>query len=101
MALVHAIAKLSIKLIPIYFHSFEIFIIQIEEMAFCKPEFIIIKSNYFQNGQKRERFLDDFEALVREIDVRALVLQNNPKSIRTSARKSISRTSASKWPPTA
>jgi hypothetical protein len=34
--------------------------------------------------------------IVREIDVRALVLQNHPKSIRTSARTSISRTSASK-----
>jgi hypothetical protein len=32
-------------------------IIQIEEMAFCKPDFIIIKSNYFQNAQKREFFL--------------------------------------------
>jgi hypothetical protein len=55
-------------------------------MAFCKPEFIIIKSNYFQNAQKGERFLDAFEALVREIDVRALVLQNHPKSVRISAR---------------
>jgi hypothetical protein len=73
MALVHAISKVSIKLIAIYFHSFETFIVQIEEMAFCKTEFIIIKSNYFQNGQKRECFLDDFEALVREIDFRALV----------------------------
>jgi hypothetical protein len=35
------------------------------------------------------------------IDVRALVLQNHPKSIRTSARTTISRTSASKWPATA
>jgi hypothetical protein len=35
--------------------------------------------------------LDDFEALVREIDVRALVLENHSKSIRTSARISISR----------
>jgi hypothetical protein len=40
MALVNVIAKLSIKLIAICFHSFEIFIIQIGEMAFCKPEFI-------------------------------------------------------------
>jgi hypothetical protein len=61
-------------------------------MAFCKPEFIIIKSNYFQNAQKGERFLDAFEALVREIDVRALVLQNHPKSVRISVGKSISRT---------
>jgi hypothetical protein len=52
MALVHAIAKVSIELIAIYFHSFEIFIIQIGEMAFCKPDFIIIKSNYFQNAQR-------------------------------------------------
>jgi hypothetical protein len=53
----------SIELIALYFHSFEIFIIQIGEMAFCKPEFIIIKSNYFQN----------FEALVRERRFRALL----------------------------
>jgi hypothetical protein len=45
-------------------------------MAFYKPNLIIIKSNYCQNAQKGECFLDDFEALVREIDVRALVLQN-------------------------
>jgi hypothetical protein len=65
-------AKVSIELIPIYFHSFEIFNSQIGEMAFCKPDFIIIKSNYeyFENAQKGESFLDDFEALVREIDVR-------------------------------
>jgi hypothetical protein len=55
MALVHVLAKVSIDL-AIYFHSFEIFIIQIEEMVFCKPEFIIIKSNYFQNAQKGECF---------------------------------------------
>jgi hypothetical protein len=35
-----------------FFHSFEIFIIQIGGMAFCKPEFIVIKSNYCQNAQK-------------------------------------------------
>jgi hypothetical protein len=41
-------------------------------------EFIIIKSNYFQNAQKGECFLDDFEAyaLVRERRFRSLVLQN-------------------------
>jgi hypothetical protein len=43
MALVHALAKVSIELTAIYFHSFEIFIIQIGEMEFCKLEFIIIK----------------------------------------------------------
>jgi hypothetical protein len=41
MALVHALAKVSIELITIYFHSVEIFNIQIGEMAFCKPDFII------------------------------------------------------------
>jgi hypothetical protein len=64
------LAKVSIELIVIYFHSFVIFNIQIGEMAFCKSEFIITKPNYFQNAQKGECFLDDFKALVREIDVR-------------------------------
>jgi hypothetical protein len=66
-------------------------------VPFCKPEFII-KSNYFQKG---ECFLDDFEALVREIDFRSLVFPNHLKSIRANARTSISRPSASKWPATA
>jgi hypothetical protein len=40
-------------------------------MPFCnKPDFIIIKSNYFQNAQKGQCFLDDFEALVPEIYIR-------------------------------
>jgi hypothetical protein len=54
-----ALAQVSIELIAIYFHSFEIFNIQIGEMTFCKADFIIIKSNYFQDAQK-----------VREIYVR-------------------------------
>jgi hypothetical protein len=62
-----ALAQVSIELITIYFHSFEIFNIQIGEMTFCKPGFIIINSNYFQKGQW---FLDDFGALAREIYVR-------------------------------
>jgi hypothetical protein len=66
---VHVLDKVSIELMAIYFHSYEIFIIQFGEMTFCKPDFIIVESNYFQNAQKRQRFLDDFEALVREIDV--------------------------------
>jgi hypothetical protein len=80
------------ELIAIYLYSFEIFINQIGEMTFCKPKFIIIKANYFRNAPKGECFLYDFETLVREIDVRALMLQNHPKSNRTSARTSISRT---------
>jgi hypothetical protein len=60
-------------------HSFKIFNIQIGEMAFCKPDFIVIKSNFFQNAQKGECFLDDFEAPVRERQFRALVLQNRPR----------------------
>jgi hypothetical protein len=61
MTLVHVTAKVSNELIAIHFHSFQIFIVQIREMGFCKPEFIIVKSNYFQNAQKSECFLDDFE----------------------------------------
>jgi hypothetical protein len=57
MVLVHALAKVSIELIVIYFHLLEIFIIQIGKRAFCKPEFIIIKSNYFQNAQKNQCIL--------------------------------------------
>jgi hypothetical protein len=57
-----ALAQVSIKLMAIYFHSFEIFNIQIGEMTFCKADFIIIKSNYFQNAQKGQCFMDDFEA---------------------------------------
>jgi hypothetical protein len=62
--------QVSIELIAIYFHSSEIFNVQIGEMTFCKADFIIIKSNNFQNAQKGQCFLDDFEALVREICVR-------------------------------
>jgi hypothetical protein len=65
--------KYQSKLIAIYFHSFEIFIILIGEIVFCKPEFIIIKSNYFQNAQKGECFLDGFEALVHKRLFRALL----------------------------
>jgi hypothetical protein len=65
MPLVHALVKVSIELMAIYFHSFKIFTIHIGEMAFRKADFIIITSNYFQNAQKGECFLDDFEALVR------------------------------------
>jgi hypothetical protein len=64
MALVHELAKVLIELIAIYFHFFEIFNIQIGQIAFYKPDFIIIKSNYFQNAQKSQYFLNDFEALV-------------------------------------
>jgi polyphosphate kinase len=60
----------------IYFHSFEIFIIQIVEMAFCKPEFIIIKSNIFRMLKKANAF--------------AMILK--------LAWEIESRTSVSKWP---
>jgi hypothetical protein len=36
-----ALAQVSIELIAIYFHSFEIFNIQIGEMTFCKADFVI------------------------------------------------------------
>jgi hypothetical protein len=64
----YLICQSSIELTAIYVHSFEILKIQMREMAFCTSDFII--SKYFQNAQKAECFLDDFEALVREIDVR-------------------------------
>jgi hypothetical protein len=65
-----ALAQVSIELIAMYLHSFEIFNFRVGGMTFCKPDFIIIKRNYFQNAQKGQCFLDDFEALVREIYVR-------------------------------
>jgi hypothetical protein len=73
LSLIHALATVSIELTTIYFHSLEIFIIQIGEMAFCISKFIVINSNYFQNVRKGECFLDDFEALVCEIYVRSLL----------------------------
>jgi hypothetical protein len=63
-------AQVSIELVAIYFRSFETFNIQIGEMTFYKPDFIIIKLNYFLNAQKSQCFFDDFEALVCEIYVR-------------------------------
>jgi hypothetical protein len=66
----YLICQSSIELTAIYVHSFEIFKTEMGETAFCTLHFIIIKSNYFQNAQKGECFLDDFRALVREIDVR-------------------------------
>jgi hypothetical protein len=41
-----------------------------------KPDFNITKSNYFQNAQKGKCFLDDFEALVREIYIRGWLLRS-------------------------
>jgi hypothetical protein len=51
-----ALAQVSIELIAIYFHSFEIFNIQIGEMTFCTADFIIIKSNYFKMLKKADAF---------------------------------------------
>jgi hypothetical protein len=48
MALVRVLAKVSIEL----------------------KQFIIIESNYFQNAQKGECFLDDFETLVLQSGLR-------------------------------
>jgi hypothetical protein len=59
----------SIALIAIYFHSFEIFNIQIGEMTFCKQTLVLSSQIICQNAQKSQCFLDDFEALVREIYV--------------------------------
>jgi hypothetical protein len=83
-----ALAQVSNELIAIYFHSFEIFIIQIGDERFLNQSLLLSSQIIFRMLKK----LDDFEAQVRQIDVRALVLQNHSKSIRTSARTSISRT---------
>jgi hypothetical protein len=77
IALVHAIAK-----VPINSDLFSFF-------------------QNFRHPNWRNVVLDDFETLVREIDVRALVLQYHPGNICTSAQTTISRTSASKCPATA
>jgi hypothetical protein len=53
----------------------------------CKPESIIIKSNYFHNAQKCECFLDDFEALVREIDVRSWLLRSRNVILKVASSK--------------
>jgi hypothetical protein len=42
-----------------------------EKWRFVKQSLLLcIKLNYFQNAQKGEYFLNNFEALVGEIDVR-------------------------------
>jgi hypothetical protein len=44
---------------------------KLEKWRFVKQSLLLcIKLNYFQNAQKGEYFLNNFEALVREIDVR-------------------------------
>jgi hypothetical protein len=52
-------------------------------------EFIIIKSNYFQNAQKGECFLDDFEALVREINVRGCLLPPRNVFLKVASSKEL------------
>jgi hypothetical protein len=73
MALVHALAKMPIELIAIYFHSFEICIIQIGEMAFCKPVYYYQVKIFSECLKRRMLFFGDFEALVRERRFRVLL----------------------------
>jgi hypothetical protein len=59
-----ALAQVSIELIAIYVHSFEIFNIQIRKITFYNADLkkkLKKKSNYFQNAQKGQCFLDYFE----------------------------------------
>jgi hypothetical protein len=49
----------------IYFHSFEVFISQIGEIGFCKPE-LFSSQIIFRMLKKANAFWMDFEALVRE-----------------------------------
>jgi hypothetical protein len=54
MVLAQALAKVSIELIAIYFHSFEIYNIQIGEMAFYKLYYYEVK--LFLEYSKRRMF---------------------------------------------
>jgi hypothetical protein len=60
MALVHALTKVSVELISIYFQSFEIINIQIEEVAFSKRDLLLSSQTIDQNALKGECFLDYF-----------------------------------------
>jgi hypothetical protein len=51
-----ALAQVSIELIAIYFHSFEIFNIQIGEMTFCKPDNILSSQIIFRMLKKANAF---------------------------------------------
>jgi hypothetical protein len=42
-------------------------------MTFCKADFIIIKSNYFQNAQKGQCFLNDLSTSARNLRSRLTV----------------------------
>jgi hypothetical protein len=52
-----SIPKCQIELTAIYFQSLEMFIIQIGQMAFCKSEFIIIKSKKWLPESSKRRML--------------------------------------------
>jgi hypothetical protein len=58
IALFHALAKVSIELIEIYFHSFEIFIILIEEMVCCRTYYQV---KLFSECSQKGECLDDDE----------------------------------------
>jgi hypothetical protein len=79
MTLVHALAtvnRINSDLFP--------------QWRFVNQILLLARQIIFRMLKKDERFLVDF-ALVREIDVRALVLPSHPKNIRTSARNRCSR----------
>jgi hypothetical protein len=61
------------ELIVIYFHSSEIFIIQIGEWRFVNQSLLLSSQIIFRMLKEADAFWMDFEALVHEIDVRALV----------------------------
>jgi hypothetical protein len=57
MALIHALVKVSIELTEIYFHFFEMFIVQIGEMAFySKPELLLSNQIIFRLLKKANAF---------------------------------------------
>jgi hypothetical protein len=56
LSLIHALATVSIELTTIYFHSLEIFIIQIGEMAFCIQSLLLSSQIIFKMFEKANAF---------------------------------------------
>jgi hypothetical protein len=51
-----ALAQVSIELITIYFHSFDIFNIQIGKITFCKPDLLLSSQIIFRMLKKANAF---------------------------------------------
>jgi hypothetical protein len=69
MALVHVLAKVSIELLAIYFHS-KFSTSKLEKWRFVNQILLLSSQIVFRIVKKANVFLDDFEVLVREMYVR-------------------------------